>query len=268
MGIFDDPLGSITKQAQGVINRPMDTIGKIGKNIKGTIGSAGYATPFTAPFMVANDLSNIDKNRNDAQNAENDAKSRTDKSIGQMDSLRNQQLGFANQLRDNATRDQQGLLTQAYGGERRAMAEKLHQAKDQASARGILGGGLQQLNEATARSQAAANTANKQKQIQDMSKSQIQDANNLAGSIGLEMGGIQQNQSDQYYQMAIQNMNNRNQAYGQLSQGLGQIGGTAIANYGNPAAQTNNIYGQPVNPYGQPNSTGESYNNNPELKYG
>lgn len=245
--MFDDPIGAITGKKN---NSPFDPIKPFGSSTGSIQQGIDYLTGKT-PLPNANDLrqqgrgnygslgdidpgdifSNTDKNSK--QNQENAAQEQVNQSVMTADQARKKQLDFANTLKQNAFRDEQGLLNQVAGSERRSMAEKMHQAKENANRRGLVGSGFQKKAEAEARSQAAANTSTKGSQIHQLGQEQIQDAQNLAVQLGLEMGGISQSQSDQYYQMAIQNMNQRNAALGGIMQGIGYGAGAYLGSQNN-----------------------------------
>lgn len=235
MGWFDNPIEEIKKGGQAVVNAAEGGVRSLGQASRGALGSFGYLSPL-APYQVGSDYFNqVDKKK--AAEAELEAaQERVNQSVGAADKLRAQQGLFAATLRNNAFRDEGLLAGQVAGNERRAMADSIRNAKLSAKSRGLLGSGFQKEQEASARAQAAGNTASKQKQIRDMLGQQVMDAENLQAQLGLEMGGIQQNMADQYYQMAIQNMNQRNQSYGDILGAGARVGGAYLGSRNNGAA--------------------------------
>lgn len=226
MGFFD----SVVNTVRNVVERPGDVIKQAGNISRGLTGSAGYLNSFTAPFQLGADYNNQQDNIARASAEADAAKARMDQSISAADRVRAQQGLYAAELKKNAARDYGLLSNQAAANERRAMAESIRNAKTGAASRGLIGSGFQKSQEAGARASAAANTASKQKQIQEMTQQQIQDAEDLQAQLGLEMGGIQQNMADQYYQMAIQNMAKRNQSYADILSAGARVGGTYLGN--------------------------------------
>lgn len=224
MGFFDDVFSTV----RNVVERPGDVIKQAGNTIRNVGGSAGYLNPFTAQIQLGADFNNQQDNIARASAEADAAKQRLDQSTSAADRVRAQQGVYAAELKKNAARDYGLLSNQAASNERRSMAEKLRDVKQNASSRGLIGSGFQKSGEAGAKATAAANTASKQKQIKEMTQQQIQDAEDLQAQLGLEMGGIQQNMADQYYQMAIQNMANRNKSYADILGAGARVGGTYL----------------------------------------
>lgn len=226
MGFFDDVVSTV----RTAVTRPGDVIKQAGNVGRQLTGSAGYLIPGLAPMQVAADFMNQEDNKKRAEAEAEAARERLNLSTSQADRLRAQQGAFAADLKKNALRDYGLLSQQAASNERRAMAENLRNIKTAASGRGLIRSGFQKSGEAGARATAAANTASKQKQIQESVQQQIRDAEDLQAQLGLEMGGIQQNMADQYYQMAIQNMAKRNQSYADILSAGARVGGTYLGN--------------------------------------
>lgn len=248
-----DLAGNASGLGGDTLRNPGRAIQNLGNGARSVLGSAGYLTPL-GPAMIGQDLQNINDNRNDAQNAENQAREQAGLDTAALNTTRQHQIDYANTLAKNASSNEKGLLDQVAGNNRRTMAEQIHGAKENAASRGLLGSGFEKMNQANARSQAAANTAESQNQIHQQTQQQIQDANDLAINLGLQIGGVQQSQSDQYYQMAIQNLNKQNAALSNLGVGAGQVTGAAIAGNNNPYSAlsqgqlnanqyNNNVYG-------------------------
>lgn len=226
MGWFEDlrerPLDTISDTARNVVQ-------DVGNTTRSAMGSYGYLTPLGGTQVVADYFNQEDKKKQAEADAA-EAQKRLDTSVSEADRLRSQQGLFAATLKKNALRDTGLLTNQAAANERRAMAEKLRDVKTSANSRGLIGSGFQKSGESGARAEAASNTASKEKQIQDLSLGAIQDAEDLQAQLGLEMGGIQQNMADQYYRMAVQNMQNRNQSYSDILTAGSRVGGTYLGN--------------------------------------
>lgn len=232
------PFDEVKKEAGNAVNTIRGTVQGIGNASRGSFGSFGYLSPFGGSQLEADYFNQEDKKKAAEADAEA-AQERLNQSVTAADRLRAQQGVFAANLATNAFRDE-GLLTgQVAGNERRAMADSIRNAKLSAKSRGLLGSGFQKEQEAGSRATAAANTTSKQKQIHDLLGQQVMDAENLKAQLGLEMGGLQQNMSDQYYQMAIQNMNQRNQNIGDITGAGARIGGSYLGSRQQPQQQQN-----------------------------
>lgn len=235
MGWLDNPIEEIKREGGNAVNTARNTVQEVGNTNRGALGSFGYLSPL-APHQLASDYFNQEDKKKEAEAQAAEAQAAVDRAVTAADKQRAQQQLFAAQLKANATRDTGLLTNQVAGNERRAMADKIREAKQNASSRGLIGSGFQKSNEARARAEAAGNTASKQKQIQDLSMDQIRDAEDLSAQLGLEMGGVQQNMSDQYYRMAVENMQRRNQSYSDVLGAGARVGGTYL---GNKQAQKN-----------------------------
>lgn len=221
MGFFDDVARTVTT----AVTRPGDIIKQVGNASRGAFGSAGYLNPMTASFQIGADFMNQEDNKKRAEADAEAARERLNQSTSQADRLRAQQGIYAADLKKNALRDYGLLSDKAAANERRSMAEKISENKVSMARRGLLGSGISKYNKAKIQSEAAGGTASKQKQIQDLVNQQVQDAEDLQTQLGLEMGGIQQSMSDQYYRMAMDNMAKRNQSYSDiLGAGAGLAG--------------------------------------------
>lgn len=199
----------------------------LGNTIKSAYGSSAY-NPLTGGLATFADYFNQTDKKKQAENDAEEAHNREQTSIEGMDRQRAHQASFAADLKNNAFRDA-GLLTdRVAANERSAMADKIKSAKDAAGSRGLIGGGRQQSEQARARAEAAANTATKQNQIEDLLGQQVMDAEDLSSQLGLAMGGVQQNMADQYYRMAVQNMQNRNQSYSDILGAGARAGGSYL----------------------------------------
>lgn len=223
MGWFDNPFEEAKKEAEKranelrnavtqVVTNPGNVISAAGNTIRNVAGSAGYLNSLTAPFQLGADFNNQQDNIARAEAEAEAARERLNQSVSAADRVRAQQGVYAANLKKNATRDYGLLSDKVAGNERRALAENLRQNKVDMARRGLLGSGISSYNKSKLKSEAGANTTSKQAQIKDLLDQQIQDAEDLQAQLGLEMGGIQQNMADQYYQMAIQNMAKRNQS--------------------------------------------------------
>lgn len=209
-----------------VINPAKDAIRQAGEYSRAAQGSFGYLNPTTAMFQLGADYFNQEDKKKAAEAEAEAARERLNQSTALADQVRNRQGLFAAELKKNAMRDYGLLSNKAAGNEKRALAESLRQAKEAAGSRGLVGAGFQKKAQAEAKARAAANTASKQKQIGDLLQQQIMDAEDLQAQLGLEMGGISQSMSDQYYRMALDNMQNRNASINSILTAGGKAAGT------------------------------------------
>lgn len=214
---------------QDITQGAQRTVAAGGDIARQATGSFGYLNPQTAGPMLVQDFTNIEDRKKQAEAEEAQAREQLENSVSAADKVRGNQALYAAQLKKNALRDQGLLSDQVASNERRNMAQKIVQTKNNASSRGLLGSGFQKLGEAGAKAEATANTAQKQNQIRQLSEQQIQDAEDLSSQLGLEMGGVQQNMADQYYRMALQNMQNRSAAYGEILGAGARLGGQYLA---------------------------------------
>ena len=204
------------------------TVQGIGNASRQAQGSLGYVNPFTMPYQLGSDYVNQQDNIKKAEAEAEEAQKRLDASVSAADRLRAQQGVFASNLKKNAARDYGLLSNQAAANQRRIMADQIREAKQSASSRGLLGSGFQKSQEGRARAEAKAGTATAQAKIKDLLDQQIMDAENLQAQLGLEMGGIQQSMSDQYYRMAMENMAKRNESLGDILTAGARVGGTYL----------------------------------------
>ena len=229
---WDRPLDDIKRTTginEDLVKNVRGGVQQIGQANRGALGSFGYVNALGGS-QLASDYFNQEDKKKQAEDEASAAQERVNQSVSAADRVRNQQGLFAAEMKKNAFRDA-GLLTgKVAGNERRAMAENIRNAKLSANARGLLGSGLQKEKEAGSRATAAANTASKQKQIQDLMSQQVMDAEDLQAQLGLEMGGVQQNMADQYYRQAVENMNNRNQSYSEILGAGARVGGAYLGN--------------------------------------
>lgn len=232
---FDSPLVAPTLQ----LHDPKGWMRDLGELSRRNLGSLGYMNPFTAVPQIAADYFNQEDKKKAAEAEADAARERLNQSTSLADQVRKRQGLFASQLKENAFKNYGLLSNQAASNEKRALAESLREAKEAAGSRGLVGSGFQKMAQAKAKAGAAANTASKQKQIGDLLQQQIMDAEDLQAQIGLEMGGISQNMADQYYQMAVQNMQNRNNSINSLLGAGARAGGAYLGSRGNNSGYGN-----------------------------
>lgn len=238
MGFFEDIRETVEgKKRLPTISQVTDNISRgvqdVGNLSRAGTGSFGYINPLTSGFQLAADYFNQEDRKKQAEADADAARERLDQSTSLADQVRKRQGLFAAQLKENALKNYGLLSNQAASNEKRALAESLRDAKLAAASRGLVGSGFQKMAQAKAKAGAAANTASKQKQIGELLQQQIMDAEDLQAQLGLEMGGISQNMSDQYYQMAIQNMQNRGSALNSLIGAGARVGGAYLGSRNN-----------------------------------
>lgn len=220
------------------INTVTNTIGRANAQA----GGAGSAVdPFDTEMIGG--MYRQNQAVDDAKRQEGLAQQQAEGSARTVDQLRQKQQNFANSLAQNAQRDQGLLMDRAAGSERRQLSQRLLQNKESANRRGLLGSGMQKYQNATDTANANADLADKQSQIQEMSRQQITDAQNLADRLGLQAAGVQQNAVDQYYNIAMQNLQDRNAAYRDLFRAGGTVAGSYLSRQNGYGEKTSPTYG-------------------------
>lgn len=252
MGLFDGG-GISIPTLQDVGNTIKRGASDYGRAIRSQIGDIGYVRPDTAPFLLTEDYSNIEKKKRQAEGEEAAARQRAEQSANTMEGLRKKQMDFANQLATNADRDRGLLIDRAAYNARNQLAQSLTDIGDKV---GATNAGYRKKLQAEASAKSRASLAQTQAGINEQIRNQQMDARNLADQLGLEAAGVQANQADQYYQMAIQNLQNRNANLDLLMQGGAGLLGTYAGNQ--QRERLYNSLGQTgVSPYSE-NALGEA----------
>lgn len=215
-----DTVKGVTDLGGAALDYANQGITQAGQGIKDNLGSAAYLPPFTG-LSLYTDYQNINKNKDQADDDAKRAAAVAAGSAATVEQLRGKQKEFANQLATNAGRDRGLLVDKAAFNARNTLARSLKDIEDRGG--GTVGGGRQKKMQADAAAQNKASLANSEYGINQAVDAQIQDAQNVADQLGLAAAGVQANQADQYYQMAIQNMQNRSAQVNSLVSGAGGL---------------------------------------------
>lgn len=152
--------------------------------------------------------------------------------LSELEALKSKQQKAASDFRANmagmqAEQDRASRMTA-----RQELAKQMNDIRSGASSRGLLYSGLKQSDEAKAAQGAAQNIAAQSAQTRAGLEDQARALEDQAAATGISLQMNKQGIANDAFAQALANRQQRSQALGAIGQGVGQLGGTYLANRG------------------------------------
>lgn len=217
------------RSAYGIVN----SAGAAAQNPTQLINNPNALGPnaLTAPFAPVKQLDDEAQGRIKAARDEEDAAmARSGQTRQQVMNIRDAQKRMLDQYK----RDQPGIRRGLLESSQRGISGELNRAntatKAAAAGRGILRSGIQKQAEAQAKSDAASKYAKSSYDIGNQLDDQLADFEDQYIQTGLDVDSASLENQIAMQRRALEEMERRGKALGQLGQGVGQLGGTYLAN--------------------------------------
>lgn len=171
--------------------------------------------------------------RNKKLKADEESQKRlTQASRDNLNRLRNQSAKLAQDFKANLPQYQKGLLDVAMTSNRNALANKIQTQNEDLSARGLISSGIQQGKTAKAQAQAQTDLASKESEINQQVMDTSNEFDDYVTNMGLNLANYEQNDQNEYYRSALDNLQKKYSAMGQAGKALGGLVGTYAAQKG------------------------------------
>ena len=170
------------------------------------------------------------QNRTNQDQREKEERNRAQASAQRVSNIQGQQMGLANNFQANKEKYRGLLQDQNVKPLRMQMSQKLADTKLDSSRRGLLGSGIDQRKRADVVSQYKTDYGTAMDSASNQFSNLESDVMDAPAKTGLELGGLNQSSQEDYYRAALNDMQGRNSALAGLGSGLGQLGGSYLAN--------------------------------------
>ena len=196
------------------------------------IGSARYLIPGHGEAQLVADQRQNEENQAQAERDEAAAASRAQASRENLGRLRNSAKALADQYRSKLPSYQKGLVDVAMRTNRQKLAAGISKQNEGLQSRGLLTSGIAQGEASKAASSAKSELANEENQINKSVNDQASEFDDYVANLGLNMGTADLEQQNDYFKNALDNIQRRTQALGQVGGAIGNVAGSYLGSKG------------------------------------
>lgn len=226
----------VSNAARGVQNFVKDPVGSLNQFYSNPSYLTRNLDPKNLGDSVQNGFGGLQQASNDTadrkENEERTAQEAHDAAEAQRTTLlglRDQALGQVNEYEQNLPSIQQRMNNLTAGKIRTGLTDSFSQLKRNLNSRGILGGTARDRAQDNMRSRAGSDYAAAVNDTYDKTTSDLTSMKDRVGRLGIDIAGKDQAAAEQYYQQALEDLRQKNQAYGQVGSAAGRIIGSAAA---------------------------------------